>query len=87
MLSFLKRDFPQYAWSLRSLDRRISHFDIRRVNRNVTINEVNAAVTLECNGPGALLGYRAMHLKTRHMHGLNVPRDLLVVIFPTILII
>ena len=27
-LDFLKRDFPQYPWSLRTLDRRLRHFDI-----------------------------------------------------------
>ena len=28
-------------------------------------------------GPGWLLGYHAMHLKNKSIHGLNVPRDLL----------
>ena len=27
-------------------------------------------------GPPRLLGYRAMHLKIKNIHGLNVPRDL-----------
>ena len=27
-------------------------------------------------GPGRLLGYRAMHLKIKNIHGLNKPRDL-----------
>ena len=27
-------------------------------------------------GPGRLLGYRAMHLKIKNIHGLNVPQDL-----------
>lgn len=30
----------------------------------------------EVDGPGKLLGYRAMHKKLRQVHGLNVPRDL-----------
>ena len=29
MLDFLKRDFAQYAWSLRTVDRRLRHFDIQ----------------------------------------------------------
>ena len=58
-------------WTLAS-----QHFDVRRVNRNVTIDEVKTAVAMECNGSGALPGYRAMHLKIRQVHCLNVPRDL-----------
>ena len=33
------------------------------------------AVKGELNGPGELLGYRAMHLKIRQKNGLNVTRD------------
>ena len=33
------------------------------------------AVGKELNGPGSLLGYRAMHKKVRQQHGLNVTRD------------
>ena len=46
MLDFLIRDFPEYTWSLRSLDRRLRHFDIFYKDEDV--------------GPGKLLGYRAM---------------------------
>ena len=28
ILDFLKRDYPQYAWSLNSLDHRMRYFDI-----------------------------------------------------------
>ena len=27
-LDFLKRDFPDYPWSMRTLDRRLRHFDV-----------------------------------------------------------
>ena len=30
----------------------------------------------EMDGPGRLLGYRALHKKIRELHGLNVPRNL-----------
>ena len=33
------------------------------------------AVKGELNGPGKLLGYRAMHLKITQKNGLNVTRD------------
>ena len=33
------------------------------------------AVQTELNGPRKLLGYRAMHIKIRLQHGLNVTRD------------
>ena len=46
VLSFLKRDFPNYAWSLRTMDRRIAHFDIRRTNYNVTVDSVKEAVAV-----------------------------------------
>ena len=27
-IDFLRRDFPQYAWSIRTLDRRLRHFEV-----------------------------------------------------------
>ena len=65
ILDFVKRDFPQYAWGLSSLDIRLRHFNIYYVDKNVTIEEVRAAVKMEIDGPGRLLGYRAMHHKLR----------------------
>ncbi|XP_028412126.1 uncharacterized protein LOC114534852 [Dendronephthya gigantea] len=76
MLDFLRRDFPQYAWSIRTLDRRLSYFELKRTDRNVTVDQVKEAVQKELNGPGQLLGYRAMQKKVRQEHNLNVPRDL-----------
>ena len=63
ILNFMVRDFGDYASSLRTLDRRMRHF------------EVKSAVRKELDGPGKLLGYRAMHNKIRQEH-LNVPRNL-----------
>ena len=69
------RDFPQYSWSIRTLDRRMRYFNIFYHNKNVSLNAVKEAVKGELNGPGKLLGYRAMHLKIRQKNGLNVTRD------------
>ena len=75
MLDFLSRDFTSYKWSLRSLDRRLRHFNIYYNREDVPDDEVKLAVEKELEGPGKLLGYRAMHKKIRQEHGLNVPRD------------
>ena len=52
MLSFFERDFPQYSWSMRSLERRLRHFGIYYTDRNVTVNEIVDAVKKELDGPG-----------------------------------
>ena len=75
ILSFVVRDFGEYAWSLRSLDRRLSYFNIHSNDKSVSVEDVKSAVNKEPMGPGRLLGYRAMHLKIKSIHGLNVPRD------------
>ena len=75
ILDFVCRDFDQYAWSLRSLDRRLEYFNIRYTDRNVELGEIETAVRQEMDGPGKLLGYRALHKKLRQVHELNVPRD------------
>ena len=49
-LDFLRRDFPDYPWSTRTLDRRLRHFDIFYNDESV------AAVENELKGPGKLLG-------------------------------
>lgn len=75
MLDFLTRDFPQYPWSIRSLDRRLRHFEIYYNSNSVGIGDVTQAVENELKGSGQLLGYRAMHKKIRQEYGLNVTRD------------
>ena len=75
ILDFVCRDFDQYAWSLRSLDRRLEYFNIRYTDCNVELGEIETAVRQEMDGPGKLLGYRALHKKLRQVHELNVPRD------------
>ena len=73
--SYMLRDFPQYSWSINTWDRRIRYFNIFYHNNNVSLNAVKEAVKEDLNGPGKLLGYRAMHLKIRQQIGLNVTRD------------
>ena len=78
ILDFLKRDFPDYSWSLKlaSLSRRMKYFDIKYTDYSTTVEQVRAAFQEENNGPGQLLGYRAMHKQIREKHGLAVPRGL-----------
>jgi hypothetical protein len=76
ILDFVKQKYSEYAWSLRTLDRRLSFFNIRRTDENVTVEEVKAAVENEVNGPGKLLGYRAMYNKIRQDYNLKVPCNL-----------
>ena len=76
ILNFMEQDFGDYAWSLRTLDRRMHHFNIRRTNTDVTVEEVKSAVPKELDGPGKLLGYQAMHNKIKQEYLLNVPSNL-----------
>lgn len=76
ILDFVRRDFPEYAWSLGTLSRRLAFFGIQYIKYNTDIEEVETAVREEIEGPGQLLGYRAMHKKLREQHSLAVPRDL-----------
>eukprot|EP00112_Aurelia_sp_Birch-Aquarium-sp1_P015018 Seg3293.1 transcript_id=Seg3293.1/GoldUCD/mRNA.D3Y31 product="hypothetical protein" protein_id=Seg3293.1/GoldUCD/D3Y31 len=76
VLDYVERDFKQYAWSLRTLQRHLCYFGIKHVDKDVSIDQVQGAVRQELEGPGKLLGYRAMCQKVRQVHKLNVPRDL-----------
>ena len=75
-LDYMQRDFPEYTWSLRTLDRRLRYFNIYRTDKNVSVEVVQRIALEEISGPGCLLGYRAMHAKIRQYHQLNVPRAL-----------
>ena len=76
ILDFVSRDYAQYAWSLGTLSRRLAFFDIRYVEYNTDLKEVEAAVQSELQGPGQLLGYRSMQRKIREQHKIAVPRNL-----------
>ena len=71
ILDFMLRDFDRYAWSIRTLDRRLRYFDIRYKDTDVAVDEVEEAITREIEGPGRLLGYRAMQKKLRQVHMLT----------------
>ena len=45
-------DFGEYAWSLRSLYRRLSYFVIYRNDKSVLVEDVNSAVNKELMGAG-----------------------------------
>ena len=70
ILDFVKRDFPEYAWSIATLDRRLRQFGIRYIDYTTSIGAVSEAVQQELNGPGKLLGFRALNKK------IKVPRHL-----------
>ena len=75
IVDFLKVKYPMYAWSVRTLSRRMHHFDIKYIEYDTNIDDVTRAVEKEMNGPGRFLGYRALHKKIREVHTLNVPRN------------
>lgn len=75
ILDYVRRDYPNYNWSMRTLDRRLRHFDIYYHNKNIDEDDVRVAIQNEMDGAGKLLGYRALHLKIRQKYDLCVPRD------------
>ena len=76
ILDFMMSKYPMYAWSIRSLTRRLQYFDIKFTDYDVDLEDVEQAVKKELEGPGKLLGYRAMQQKVRELHGLITSRDL-----------
>ena len=66
VLDFLGRDYPQYAWSLPSLSRRMAYFEIKYIDYETDLKVMEMAVKEKISGPGQLLGY----------HQLAVPRGL-----------
>ena len=76
ILDYMKRDFGEYEWSLSTLARRLRAFEISYINYDTDLDTVKNAFQTEVNGPGKLLGYRAMNLKLRTEHGIQVPRHL-----------
>ena len=66
-IDFLRKDFPQYAWSIGTLDRCLRHFEVYYKDGTVSVEDVKEAVNKELEGPGKLLGYRGMHKKIRQI--------------------
>ena len=75
ILDLMEVHYPMYAWSLRTLSRRLQHFGIKFINYAIDVEDVKRAVVKEMDGPGRLLGYRALHKKIRELHGLRIPRQ------------
>ena len=69
ILNLVEVRYPQYAWSMRTLTRRLQHFDIKYIDYDIDVETVKQAVEKEMEGPGKLLGYRALHKKIREIHG------------------
>jgi hypothetical protein len=77
ILHEIKKDFPQYTWGcIKTLDRRLRHFDINYIKYDTPVEDVRNVVSEELKGPGGLLGVRAMTKKLRMVHYIQVPRDL-----------
>ena len=76
ILDFVKAKYSNYRWSLRTLCRRLNHFGIRFIDYDTNLGSIEQAVRKEMDGPGRLLGYRALHKKLREVHGLMVPRNM-----------
>ena len=76
ILDFASRDYPEYAWSLPTLIRRLNFLGITYIRYETSREDVKKAVQEEMEGPGQYLGYRAMQRKLRQQHKLAVPRNL-----------
>ena len=76
ILHVMQKDFPQYTWGcIKTLDRRLRHFNVRYIKYETPVEDVRNAVRKEMEGPGRLLGVRAMTRKLRVVHDIQVPRD------------
>ena len=71
ILDFLKTKYPHYAWSSGTLSCHLEYFEIKFIDYNVNVEEVDRVIRQEMEGPGRLLGYRALHKKVHEIHGSN----------------
>ena len=61
IITVMRKEFPQYAWGcIKTLDRRLHHFNIKYIDYNTPLQDVKDAVQKELEGPGKLLGVRAI---------------------------
>ena len=54
----------------------MKYYDIKFIDYDTDLGSIEQAVRQEMDGPGRLLGYRALHKKLREVHGLMVPRNM-----------
>ena len=76
IFDYVQRGFPEYTWSLYTLDRRARFFSIFKTDKNVSVEEVQRDFVEEISGPGYLFGYHVIHIKIRQHRHFNVPRSL-----------
>ena len=55
ILDFVQKEYPEYSWSFRTLDRRLRWFNIHYIDYETPLAAVGAAVEQELIGPGKLL--------------------------------
>ena len=67
IISCMKRDFHIYSWTERTLKRRISIFKLRSSDTQKILQEARNVIENEIQGPGKLLGYRAMYKKLKQV--------------------
>lgn len=61
----MQRDFPEYTWSLRTLDRRLRFLDINKTDNSVPLEEVQRVVLGEISSPGSFFGCSGIHAQIR----------------------
>ena len=76
ILDYMKQDFGDNIWSLRTLARRLQELGKTYINYEISVDDVEEAVEKEFNGPGEVLRYRAMNEKLRTEYSIYVPRHL-----------
>ena len=54
----------------------MKYFGIKFIDYDTDLGSIEQAVRQEVDGPGRLLGYRALHKKLREVHGLMVLRNM-----------
>lgn len=75
ILDYMRRDYNNYHWSLRTLARRLQYLNISYIDYETPVDRVREIVEEEVSGPGGRLGYRALNLKLRTNHDIKVPRN------------
>ena len=67
ILDFVKRDYRNYYWSIRTWNQRLTEFEIYYSNKTVLVENTENAVKVELEDPVALIGYCAMQKKLRQV--------------------
>ena len=71
ILVTVKKDLPQYTWGcVKILDRRLRHFAVNYIviDYDTPLKAVQGAIAQELEGPGSLLGVRAMTKFSKHSY-------------------